>query len=537
MPSIKPRRILVAYSMVSTYVPTTLEYLLALKNFTNYEVEYVHVTHGAWLDFDINEYDVVFQNYCARLCFDGYVSEHYQKALTNFRGLKILAVQDDYDRTATLHRAIRRLGFHVLLTCIQSEFWPLVYPRSELPGLTIIQGLTGYVPGRLLERPCSTPPLADRKTWVAYRGRDIGAKYGRLGFEKYEIGRRMKEICTARGVPHDIAMDDASRIYDDAWFEFLGSSRTMLGSESGSNSFDFDGHLEEAINAFAARHGHPPTYSEFKDILDPLEAPFDVGQISPRVFECATMMTPMILFRGRYSNAIEADVHYITLEKDFSNVEAILARLDDFEYLQGFADRAYQRVVQSGDYGYRSLARLIEATIEEQYPLRIDPNWVTYRSQTTRRWTSVDRSAQCKMEEAPLAALGERPTTFPLGISEFNERRTHEFNECRTHECDDREIDEFNEHQTSEFNECQVQGACGARIAPARRAWRLIPTAQRYRIAGWIHKLVADRDQGRPLPSGLSLIRPVWLLLPRRVRRGIVSPFSKGWAQEPAQDA
>jgi hypothetical protein len=198
MPTIKPRRILVAHSMTSSYVPTTLEYLLALKNFTRYEVDYVHVTHDAWLDFDINEYDVVFQNYCARLCFDGYVSQHYQKALMNFRGLKILAVQDDYDRTATLHRAIRRLGFHVLLTCIQSDFWPLVYPISEFPGLTIIQGLTGYVPERLLDRQFSVNPLAHRKTWIAYRGRDIGAKYGLLGFEKYEIGRRMKEICAAR---------------------------------------------------------------------------------------------------------------------------------------------------------------------------------------------------------------------------------------------------------------------------------------------------------------------------------------------------
>ena len=47
------------------------------------------------------------------------------------------------------------------------------------------------------------------------------------------------------------------------------------------------------------------------------------------------MMTPMILFRGSYSQAIEPDVHYIPLEKDFSNADAILARLDDLEYLQG----------------------------------------------------------------------------------------------------------------------------------------------------------------------------------------------------------
>jgi hypothetical protein len=500
MPSIKPSRILVAYSMSSTYVSTTLEYLLALKNFTNYEVHYVHVTHGAWLDFDINEYDVVFHCYCARLCFDGYVSQHYQKALMNFRGLKILAVQDDYDRTATLHRAIRRLGFHVLLTCVQNNFWPLVYPKSELPGLTIIRGLTGYLPEHLLDREARIVPLAHRKTWIAYRGRDLGAKYGRLGFDKYEIGRRMKEICAGRSVPHDIAMDDASRVYGDAWFEFLGSSRTILGSESGSNAFDFDGRLEEAIDAFTALHGRPPTYQEFKDVLEPLEAPFDVGQISSRVFECATMMTPMILFRGRYSNAIQADVHYIPLEKDFSNVEAVLARLDDLEYLQGFADRAYRRLVQSGDYSHRSLARLIEETIEQQYQLRIDQNWVTYRSRVAQVWTAVDRTAERKMEEAASPALGEKPTALPLGLSELNERQVQALSDAS-------------------------QTPCDARTPAARRALRLIPTMQRYRIVGWIQKLVADRDQGRPLPLGLALIRPVWKLLPRHVRSEIVWAF------------
>ena len=419
MSGTKQKRVLVAYSMASTFVPTTLEYLLALKNFTDYEVKYVHVTHGAWMDFDINDFDVVFQNYCARLCFEGYVSEHYQKALVNFRGLKVIAVQDDYDRTATLHRAIRRLGFHVLLTCIQKEFWPLVYPKSELPGLTIIQVLTGYMPERLLDGRFPATPLAERKIWVAYRGRDIGARYGRLGFEKYEIGRRMIEICVARGVPHDIAMDDASRIYGDDWYKFLGSSRTMLGSESGSNVFDFDGDLEDEIKAFRAAHGRTPTYQEFKHVLDPLEAPFNVGQISPRIFECAVMMTPMILFRGCYSNAIEADVHYIPLEKDFSNAHAILGRLNDLEYLRGFADRAYQRLVSLGDFGYRSFARHLEATIEEEYLARINPDWIAYRSRTARPKTSLNQSLK---PGARWRGLAERPTAQPFGHKEFEGR-------------------------------------------------------------------------------------------------------------------
>lgn len=409
MPGTRPKRILVAYSMMSTFVSTTLEYLLALQNFTDYQVDYVHVTHGAWLDFEINDYDVVFQNYCVRLCFDKYVSRHYQNALMNFRGLKILAVQDDYDRTATLHRAIRRLGFHVLLTCIQKEFWPLVYPKSELPGVTIIQGITGYVPERLLDGRFPITPLSERKIMVAYRGRDIGARYGRLGFEKYEIGRRMAEICQARNIRHDIAVSNASRIYGDEWYRFLGSSRTMLGSESGSNAFDFDGDLERQIAAFKAKHKRPPTYQEFKPILDPIEAPFDVGQISPRVFESAIMMTPMILFRGSYSNAMEADVHYIALEKDFSNADAILDRLDDLEYLQGFADRAYQHLVLSGKYGYRSFAQQLKDTIEQEYPQRVDANWIAFRARGAgllQQQTRPDRLTR-------FMGLTEKPTGQP----------------------------------------------------------------------------------------------------------------------------
>src|SRR5215510_13867650 len=205
MPRKTPKRILVAYGMASTFTSATLEYLLALKDYTNYEVNYVHVTHGAQINFDLNDYDVVFQNYCARLCFDRYVSEHYQQALLRFRGLKIIAVQDDYDRTALLHQAIRRLGFHVLLTCIQKEYWPLVYPKAEVPGVKIIQGLTGYMPERLRNQQFSIRPLAERDVLIGYRGRNIGAKYGRLGFDKYEIGRRMREICVERGIKHDIA--------------------------------------------------------------------------------------------------------------------------------------------------------------------------------------------------------------------------------------------------------------------------------------------------------------------------------------------
>jgi hypothetical protein len=86
-----------------------------------------------------------------------------------------------------------------------------------------------------------------------------------------------------------------------------------------------------------------------------------MGQISARVFECALMRTPMVLLRGRYSDALQPDVHYIAIEKDYSNVDAVLRRLVDTEELERMADRAYEHLVASGAFGYRAFwARLAD---------------------------------------------------------------------------------------------------------------------------------------------------------------------------------
>ena len=45
------------------------------------------------------------------------------------------------------------------------------------------------------------------------------------------IGYRMREECRARGVPHDIEVDEDKRIYGDAWYLFLSNCRAVLGTD------------------------------------------------------------------------------------------------------------------------------------------------------------------------------------------------------------------------------------------------------------------------------------------------------------------
>ncbi|MBV8132694.1 MAG: hypothetical protein JO282_09345 [Alphaproteobacteria bacterium] len=357
-------RLLVAYSNEGTFVTTTMEYLSSFKLYSRFAVSYVHVTHGAEIDFDLNTFDAVFNSYCARLCFEGYVSKSYREALKRFRGVRLIAVQDEYDQTNVLQGAIQDLQFDVVFTCVPQEGRNYVYPAALFPDTKFVTVLTGYVPAELKQRRRSSIPLAERPILIGYRGRSLPVRYGRLGFEKFEIGRRMRDICEARGIAHDIDMSEKSRIYGEAWYDFLGSCRATLGSESGSNCFDFDGSLASRYQELKAANGREPSYSEFRRYTDPLEGMVKMGQISPRVFEAAALGTPMVMFTGHYSDIVSPGEHYIELKKDFSNVGSVLEQLQDIGSLEAVAGRAHDHLIASGKYDYRRFVETVEAVID-----------------------------------------------------------------------------------------------------------------------------------------------------------------------------
>ena len=91
-----------------------------------------------------------------------------------------------------------------------------------------------------------------------------------------------------------------------------------------------------------------------------------MAQISPRVFEAAALRTPMVLYTGGYSSLIEPGEHYIELKKDFSNVDAVLDRLRDTAGLEQMAERAYRRLVGSGEFSYARFIQLIGDTIDRR---------------------------------------------------------------------------------------------------------------------------------------------------------------------------
>jgi hypothetical protein len=468
-------RLLVAYCNASNFVSTTAEYLDSIVHHSDFEVRFVHATHGAELAFDLDEFDAVFQNYCARLPFPGYVSPDYLTKLKAFRGVKILAVQDEYDHTDRLRAAIRDIGFHAVLTCAPAAMLPRIYPQAMFPQTEFITVLTGYVPESLPLHGKSTRALRERPVGIGYRGRDIGGRYGRLAFEKFEIGRRMRAICAARGISHDIEWADDKRLYGAAWYEFIGSCRANLGSESGSNVFDFDGTIEAKYKELEQARGGPVPYEEFRTYTDPIETQYDMGQISPRVFEAAAMRTPMILFTGRYSDLIEPEEHYIELKKDFSNADAVLNRLNDLDGLERIAARAYDRLIASGDFNYRHFVKLIDRTIlrkaeEIGFEIRSRPG----SSEGERCSVAVD-------------GLQELPTRKPRDPLDFRCKRLERQNKSLVEEI--ARLNQVYPAEIARLNtiivEIQNSALSNIRLQIVRALLLLSPSQ---RLRRWVHK-------------------------------------------------
>lgn len=485
------KRMLIAYSMASTHVSTTLDYLLMIQEHLGFEVDFVHATHDSFLDFDIDDYDVVFNSYCVRHCFEGYVSENYRNALKSFNGLKVIAVQDEYDHTNKLKAAIRELDFDLVLTCVPQSSLNYVYPRHEFPDVEFVTVFTGYVSEQLVAARPNPKPLADRSKFIGYRGRDIGGRYGQLGFDKYEIGRRTRQACNDRGIITDIAMDEQSRIYGPDWFDFIEDCRAMLGSESGSNIFDFDGSIEAQYKELTqANNGNPPSYEEFAPYVTEREGEIDMGQISPRVFECATLRTPMVLYRGRYSDAIEPDTHYIPLEKDFSNIDEVLESLKDDAALEEMADRAYQHLVASGIFTYQAFCERIHMAMVSQMEAK-QMRLAVSETAGGEGAAQAPQPAACIRKTVVIQTkmttkdklLSEKPTKSPKTLDDFQKKQIKLANALATEAMT----------QFSKLPGSAMRNLAAASVAVAlgsqraRYVWRLLPMSIRTKLRSRIN--------------------------------------------------
>jgi len=360
VPRVQAKRfnVLVLYDDGSTHVVTLREHLESFKLFSRNDVSFSVVTldrvrnapPGTGGSFGL--YDVVVIHYSVRLSVEEHLSLACSEALQGYGGFKVAFIQDDYETTEITRKWLERLGIHAVFTIVPKAYIEAVYPKSRFPYVEFRDTLTGFVPLRL-KPPEQLKPMAKRTSVIGYRGRDLPYWYGNLGQEKLIIGQRMRQICDERGIAVDIEWETNQRIYGNDWYTFLEDSKATLATESGTNVFDDYGDIRRNVEKALAADPNLSYEEIFDRYLSQHEGRIVVNQISPKVFEAIAYKTALVMFEGFYSGVVEPWKHYIPLKKDFSNIDDVLSKVADDEYLQTIAERAYTHVIESDHYSYR----------------------------------------------------------------------------------------------------------------------------------------------------------------------------------------
>jgi len=369
----KPLNVAILYDQRSCHVITVREHLEAFRRFSTHDCTYVPATgvaHNATgkklhASIDLSVFDAVVVHYSVRLSIRSHLNESVAQAVKEFSGLKVLLIQDEYDAVEFTRQCMDKLQFDLVYTCVPLAEREKIYPSYRFPATEFLPTLTGYVP----ESTCIdsfVKPLEARSLAFVYRGRDLPPIYGQLGREKYSIGEEVLRRANVLGLPVDIACDSASRIYGEDWYRFLGSGRATLGTESGSNVFDFDGSLAREVEALKQRDPGVGFEEIWERVIQPHDGYIRMNQISPKIFESIRLRTALVLFEGEYSGVVRPDVHFIPLKKDFSNFEEVVAKVMDNKMIREMTDRAHEDIIASGRYSYRKFVEGVSRDLRER---------------------------------------------------------------------------------------------------------------------------------------------------------------------------
>lgn len=353
--------VLVLYDQYSTYTNTVYEHLMAFTKHSKHKFAYCHgegwVPGVRWEAFD-----AVVIHYSLRVARNA-LSSRLMKEIAKFPGVKVLFVQDEYDFTERTRQAIETLGVDVVYTCVPSGHREEVYPSGRFPNVRFVETYTGFVPDDV-DRP-NTLPISERSVVCGYRGRVLPYWYGDLGQEKRIIAEAMKSHCLQRNIRSDIEWDDRHRIYGEQWLAFLGRCKATLGTESGSNLFDYDGSLRRKFDEYLGMNPNA-SYQEARTAVlgcDFVEIPV-MNQVSPKIFESIICGTALILFEGEYSGIVKPGLHFIPLRKDFSNIEEVFRWLEIDAEMQAMTDRAFNDIIGSGRYTFSRFIREFDSMLE-----------------------------------------------------------------------------------------------------------------------------------------------------------------------------
>lgn len=364
--------VLVLADTTTKHTNTIRDHLAAFEKFSHHRVSTMDYRYfkrkRRSSPVALDRFDVVVLHYSVIVSNRGRLSDYFREQLAKFGGLKIIFIQDEYRWIDATAAGMASCGFHVIFSVVNKEIVDRVYHHPELAEVRKEITLTGFVPTELLNR--KVPRYADRSIDVGYRARRVPSWLGSFAHEKWLIGEQFDEAAKRFDLTCDIESDEHKRLYGEAWIDFMSNCKAMLGTESGASVCDFDGTLQARVEAYEAANSGASFEDVRRAVLADVDGALTIQVISPRCFEAAALRTLMILYPGAYSSRLTPWRHYVPLERDFSNLQEVVAILRDPLRAEAITECAYREVACNKINTFEGFVEHFDRVVDEEFPRR-----------------------------------------------------------------------------------------------------------------------------------------------------------------------
>ncbi len=357
----KPVNLLLIYSYgPSEMRPTTAEHLDSFRAYSPHPVTYVNLAKESLPPLsELRQYDLIVFHYL-------YMANHWSgedwlrglmrkaSAVLRTNAVKAILVQDEFYHPDLYCMFISAFGINCVFSVAPPAEWPKIYRHVDFSKVHFYPSLTGYVDDRVLLKPSvAAPPPKDID--IGYR--TAGKPYfwfGRHGYLKQQIADAVLAQAPKHRLNIDISTSGEDTIHGDAWYEFLARCKYTIGVESGTSIVDHDGAIHRRTMEFARLHPDAGFEDAEAACFPGRDGEIKLFALGPRHLEACMTRTCQILTEGDYNGVLRPWEHYIPVRKDFSNINEVLELVKEDTLRQEITERAYQDIVASGRYSYRT---------------------------------------------------------------------------------------------------------------------------------------------------------------------------------------
>lgn len=321
-------------------------------------------------DFDLASYDaIVFHNTVTyNISCLSEIDRNVKISLNQFEGVKVFFKQDEHYRTSEASQFIHKNNIDLVFTCVENRHIDKFYPKEIVKNnVEFVHMLTGYVLP-WMRSGLGWRSVEEQLVDVGYRGSIQPLHFGRLAYEKRQIGDVVKDFYDGTSVSIDITSQWENRLSGKKWIEFLRNSKTTLGVESGASIIDFDGEIEKKYDSIVTRIGkhydNPAWCEEVLKELITYEDNAYYKALSPRHFEASACGSVQVLYEGDYMGILIPNIHYVPLKRNLDNIEYVSELICDTKKLSQIREACFEEVIKHPSYWIESFVLQFDQALD-----------------------------------------------------------------------------------------------------------------------------------------------------------------------------